>query len=163
MEVDKMIEEQGWKFNTNIDINKSYSQNLSLCDCAPCKNFRNLIKSQYPELMTFLEKFGIDIRKPEELAWWEGNAFTETVDYAVYYSVNGTAESNEHFEIDFGMFNIVVDSKEKSPINSKVDGTYFVLTVLNITLPWKEEESFSSVFVPKKKDGLLKRIFRRTK
>lgn len=53
----------------DIEKTKRYYSSLKqddLCDCDYCKNYYFQVKTEYPEVATYLSAFGIDIEKPFE-------------------------------------------------------------------------------------------------
>ncbi|MGX7071523.1 hypothetical protein [Helcococcus kunzii] len=53
----------------NIERTRKYYRELDtqeLCDCNYCLNYYEEIEKEYPELSKYLDKIGIDIKKPHE-------------------------------------------------------------------------------------------------
>ncbi len=53
----------------DVDANKTYYQTNALCDCVACQSFRKQVKKRYPRLTAFLEKFGVDAGRPDDILW----------------------------------------------------------------------------------------------
>lgn len=54
----------------NIKKTRQYYRlltNADICDCAYCRNYVREIKSAYPKLAAYLDRFGADIEKPLEV------------------------------------------------------------------------------------------------
>ncbi len=73
-------------FETDIEKTKEYYQNRSLCECEFCKAFYMQIKKAEPRLAEFLEEFGVDASKPDEISLpyeENGKIFYNMIDYTV--------------------------------------------------------------------------------
>lgn len=167
------IHTYGYNFDFDKELTRNYYDNYDgLCSCATCQNFYANMHSFPLELRDFLEQFGIDISKPIEQ--WSTAADTELniVNNIVYYAVNGTAKSNDGYEIDIGTVQIVVmppnpddviHCPENSP-NAEFLEPYFVFEIHNLWLPWIVEDDINTCYPERKTfrqrlKSLLKRFY----
>lgn len=129
------IEKDNYKFYVDIEKTKEYYNTHSLCDCVCCRNYYKQIEQELPKLKEFLDDFGVDISKPDEIMSVENEGF---IDYLnVDYTVCGNVINMSEYEIDIydNLFlNVVVTEGFASPNEQK--GEYFTLSVTNIRLPW---------------------------
>ncbi len=106
-----------------------------MCDCVCCRNYYKQIAKELPKLKEFLDDFGVDISKPDEIMSIENEGF---IDYLnVDYTVCGNVINMSEYEIDIydNLFlNVIVTEGFASPNEQK--GDYFTLSVTNISLPW---------------------------
>lgn len=132
-----------WQFQVDIDRSRAYNSSLPKCDCADCRNFYAAIDERYPELRPFLERFGIDVERPEEL--WCMEDRKEPLVYQSYYTVNGKIQKLGNYEIDAGHAHILPMRRDQVALpnpdcdRDDPDG-YFVLSVMDIMLPWVLDE-----------------------
>ncbi len=163
------IEIENKEFYVNIDATMEYYKTHSICDCVGCKNFYIQISDKYPKLKMFLEKFGVDITRPDEILSID---FENDIDYyEVYYTVNGTIigkvrpEDNDYvshyredikFEIEDGTPIKVFADYSFIPNEQKED--YFTLIVTGIDLPYILDEPLTSKVSFKDK---IRKIFNR--
>ena len=129
------IEKDNYKFYVDIEKTKEYYNTHSLCDCVCCRNYYKQIEQELPKLKEFLDDFGVDISKPDEIMSVENEGF---IDYLnVDYTVCGNVINMSEYEIDIydNLFlNVVVTEGFASP--NEQTGEYFTLSVTNIRLPW---------------------------
>lgn len=147
-----IFELEGKKFDADIEKTKEYYASNSLCVCPACRNFYISAKEKYLLLNAFLEKFGVDISRPDEISW--GDLKDGQIDYiVVQYTVNGEILETDGYEIDItGDFSFVSIAADNSyvPSNQKT-GDYFVLSVYGIILPYIIDEPFTTKEKIKKK------------
>ncbi len=140
-----ILEIEGKKLEVAIEENKEYYIAHSLCDCVGCRNFYMQAKEKYPSLRDFLEKFGVDISKPDEIFW--GDIIEDELDYiTVYYTVKGDILDADKYEIDITdtTFLSLVIEKGYVPNNLETED-YFIISVYGILLPYVLDEPFTSV------------------
>ncbi len=129
------IEKDNYKFSVDIEKTKEYYNTHSLCDCVCCRNYYKQIEQELPKLKEFLDSFGVDISKPDEIMSVENEGF---IDYLnVDYTVCGNVINMSEYEIDIYdklFINVIVTEGFASP-NEQTD-EYFTLSVTNIRLPW---------------------------
>lgn len=107
------------------DFYKTYDD---LCDCAYCRNYIREIKKSYPDLVTYLDKIGIDIEKPFETTPREPeNHFIEY--FGAQYIIIG--DKNDFRKGKCG--NVRIDLA-KSFSDSGIDCKYYVIEIYPIKL-----------------------------
>ena len=145
-----LIEKDAYKFSVDIEKTKEYYNTHSWCDCVCCRNYYKQIEQELPKLKEFLDDFGVDISKPDEIMSVENEGF---IDYLnVDYTVCGNVINMSEYEIDIydNLFlNIVVTEGFASP--NEQTGEYFTLSVTNIRLPWVLEVPFPTTIKSKLK------------
>lgn len=138
-----ILKKDDYKFDIDINKTEEYYKEQSLCDCPSCRNFYAQISSCFPKLKKFLEEFGVDVSKPDEIGYTE-SIEENMIDYTfVAYTVNGKITEFSGYEIDIydsQFLSVVVDCKY-IPNEQKTDD-YFILNVYNIELPWVLNEPF---------------------
>lgn len=135
----KTIEIDDWKFSVDIEKTKEYYKTHSLCECAYCRNFYSQIDEKLPKLKEFLEEFGVDISKPDEISSF---TYENEIDYStVYYTVCGEIIEDSKYEIDIydNLFLSIVVHDDTAPPNEQT-GQYFTFSVFQIRLPWVLDE-----------------------
>ncbi|MDD2361690.1 MAG: DMP19 family protein [Oscillospiraceae bacterium] len=163
------IKYSGWNFNVDVESTMEYYKNYDgLCDCAMCRNFYLNAPNLPSDVKNFLEQFGIDVGKPIEQWSVIADKQEKIVENALYYAVNGTAESLDGYEIDFGAINVVVQAPkpddvvkcpENSP-NTEISEPYFILEVYNVWTPWLVEDDINACYPdPKPKKVLAVPLF----
>lgn len=135
------ISVNSYRFAVDIASTRAYYQKHSLCSCAPCRNFYAQIQSAYPHLHAFLQHFGVETARPDEISSIES---IESIDYIeVSYSVCGHIEAMDEYEIDLNPtepVSIVVHKHCAAP--NEQESEYFTLCVYGIHLPWGLDEPF---------------------
>ncbi len=146
-----ILELEGKKFELDIKKNKEYYTTHSLCDCVACRNFYIQAKGKYPLLNDFLEKFGVDISKPDEIAW--SDIKEDELDYiVVHYTVSGKILDTDKYEIDITDTTFLSLVIENGYIpNDRETEDYFVISVYGIFLPYILDEPFTTKRGIKKK------------
>lgn len=138
-------------FLTDIEANREYYRQNSLCDCSACRNFYSQIGGKYPELKEFLLEFGVEIARPDELIWVtekEGE-----IDYIAMYTVAGEVLSLQTEEMQIGAQQIAVDKTVDFPNERELP--CFGLTVFPLFLPWILKEPFPDA---EPKNGAFQKI-----
>lgn len=156
----KIIEKDDWKFSVDVEKTKEYYKTHSLCECAYCRNFYSQIDEKLPKLKEFLEEFGVDISKPDEISSF---TYENEIDYStVYYTVCGEIVESSKYEIDIyeNLFLSIVVNDEFAPPNEQT-GQYFTFSVFQIRLPWVLDEPFPDTrkISKKKKVATQERFF----
>lgn len=134
---------EGKELEVDIEKNKKYYIANSLCDCVGCRNFYIQANEKYPLLKDFLEKFSVDISKPDEIAW--GDITEDELNYlVVHYTVSGKILDTDKYEIDIAdtTFLSLVIENGYVPNNRKTED-YFIISVYGILLPYILGESFA--------------------
>lgn len=89
------------------------------CDCSDCINYRKKIKEN-TELAEFLDSFGIDHNRTEEVMIWEED--DGTVYYEAYYGVFGRLDGEESLIEKYG---VKIRFLNKAMINHDRNGDFF--------------------------------------
>ncbi len=147
-----LLEIEGKKFNVDIEKTKEYYAMHSLCDCIGCRNFCEQIAYKYLQVNDFLKQFGVDISKPDELAWVDLS--DDILDYHfAAYTVRGSIFEQDKYEIDIqdNTFVSIVADNNHAPPNEQKSDDYFVLMVYGIQLPYIINEPFNTEKKLKKK------------
>ncbi len=129
------IEKDAYKFSVDIERTKEYYNTHSLCDCVCCRNYYKQIEQELPKLKEFLDSFGVDISKPDEIMSVENEGYIDYIN--VDYTVCGNVINMSEYEIDIydnKFLNIIVTEGFASP--NEQTGDFFTLSVMNIRLPW---------------------------
>lgn len=152
-----LIEKDDYKFSVDIEKTNEYYNTHSLCDCVCCRNYYKQIEQELPKLKEFLDSFGVDISKPDEIMSVESEGF---IDYLnVDYMVCGNVINMSEYEIDIYdklFLNVIVTEGFASP--NEQTGEYFTLSVTNIRLPWVLEVPIPTTIKVKPKNA-AKKIF----
>ena len=64
-----ILQKNDGKFLVDLEKTKAYYQSHSLCDCQACRNFYQQASAAFPKLKAFLADFGVDLERPDEIAW----------------------------------------------------------------------------------------------
>ena len=148
-EIMTTIRKDDYVFSVDIERTKDYYKTHSICDCVCCRNFYAQIENKLPKLTQFLEKFGVDILRPDEISSIESN---NAIDYLnVDYTVCGSVDNMSEYEIDIFddlFLSVIVTDGFVSPNEQTKD--YFTLSISNIILPWVLEEPFPSMIKEEK-------------
>ena len=127
--------------NIKFDIEKTklfYKNYSEVCTCAYCRNFCKVINKSYPQLLPFLEQFGVIIEKPVEAidySWTEDKRRL----YQAIYSVHGSIkkefkmELEQNISIEFLMDDKLFDTGMEEP--------YFLIYIDHLKLNWELEEN----------------------
>lgn len=153
------IEKGGSIFHVDRDKTFKYYTTHALCDCDGCQNFYKQIKGLFPELEDFLDKFGVDIAKPDEMPWYD---IDNHIQYTPYYTVTGKIEKINTQKMDIGNLNVVFyqSGSPYTDIPNEQTEPYFIIGVSIIDLPWILDTPFPSV--PAKKNFIM-RLFSKLK
>ena len=146
-----LIEKNNYKFSVDIVKTKEYYNTHSLCDCVCCRNYYKQIEKELPKLKEFLDEFGVDISKPDEIMSVENDGYIDYIN--VDYTVCGNVINMSEYEIDIydNLFlNVIVTEGFASP--NEQTGEYFTLSVTNIRLPWVLDLPFPTTIKSKLKN-----------
>ncbi len=159
----KTIQKDEYIFSVDIEKTKEYYKTHTLCNCVCCRNYYPQIKKTLPKLAEFLNEFGVDIAKPDEICSVESN---NTIDYInVDYTVCGNVQKMGQYEIDINdhlFLSLVITDGFASP--NEQSGDYFTISVMNIALPWILDEPFPMTItekVIKKSNNFLSKLLRK--
>ena len=137
----KTIQKDEYIFSVDIEKTKEYYKSHSLCNCIYCRNFYAQIEGKFPKLTDFLNEFGVDISRPDEIFSAEMGNYIDYV--SIIYTVCGNVKTMGKFEIDIQdnlFLSLVVTDGAVSP-NEQI-GEYFTISVMSIELPWVLDEPF---------------------
>ena len=134
-----IIKTNGYRFAVDVEQTMQYYRTHSLCDCADCRNFYAQVKERFPVLDTFIQEFGVDLAKPDEVMSIDEKGEVEYL--SADYTVCGTVLTMANAEIRMpgadSIFIAVIDGFA-SP--NEQTGDYFTLSVNGIRLPWRLDE-----------------------
>ena len=112
------------------DFYKTYDD---LCDCAYCRNYIREVKKAYPDLVTFLDKIGVDIEKPFETM--PGEPESGHIEYfGVQYIVIGDKKGFSKTKLG----EVTIDLAKSFP-DPSIDYDYYVIEIYPIKLKWTTE------------------------
>ena len=152
------IKKDEYIFSVDIEKTKKYYKTHSLCDCDICRNYYTQIKAKFPKLNDFLNEFGVDISRPDEIMSIEIDNKAEYIN--VDYTVCGNIKQMGEYEIDIhdnSFLSIVVKNGYSSP--NEQTGEYFTISVNQIDLPWILDESYKKPKKSLKEKFSLKKLF----
>ena len=130
------------------------------CDCQDCRNYYKNIQNKV-ELLEFLESFGIDFLRPEEICPYElGSSKDSLIKYHAYYSVSG--HISKEFSIIKEDYSIFFETSSNVNVGHEISDDFFFI-VIEIDLPYildEERELLSNSFLGKCIDK-IKLIFKK--
>ncbi len=134
-----------WSFSVDVEATMAHTtQNAAdHCTCGYCKNYYEAVAGVYPELISFLEQFGVNIHGPSELM-----PFEPTVLLACY-RVHGAILQWGNTPVFAGDIGVTVEAAD--------NGTFF-LWVGEMVLPWLQEEDMDEVVSPANLPEFLERM-----
>lgn len=150
-------------FSVDTKKTREYYKSHFLCECVRCRNYYAQIKDRLPKLAEFLNEFGIDISRPDEIFSFEkdDSIYYINIDYSVCGHIE-TMGSSDIIVKDNLLLNIDITNGFVSP--NEQTGEYFTISVTSIELPWVLDEPFPTAikvpFEPKTK-SFLKKLFRK--
>ena len=105
------------------------------CDCPSCRNYYKAIRTK-PNILAFLDRFGIDADRPEELYSWGENAAAKTIIYNAWYAVSGEFAGDKILKnidgAEIELFSNTAYAEKTAP--------FFWLNIKDICLPWMLNE-----------------------
>ena len=136
---------QDWEFCVDREATAAHTKKNSAdhCTCGYCKNYYETVAETHPELIRFLENFGINFQGPSELM-----PFEPTVLLACY-RVHGSITRWGNGSLAAGDVPVTVETAE--------EGT-FLLWVGEMLLPWIQEEDMDEVLSPANLPEFLDRM-----
>lgn len=140
-----VLELADWRFDVDISATEIHTRNNSLdhCTCGYCKNYYETVSSVYPQLITFLQQFGVNYMGPSEIM-----PFEPTLILACY-RIQGQI-------LQFGVETIFA---ENIPISVEIaDESSFFLWAGEMILPWCQEEPEEEVVSPANLPEFLQRM-----
>ena len=131
-----IIRKDCFTLDVDVETTLQYSREHCLCDCSYCRNFYAQARESFPELTAFLAQFGLEIDRPDEIGSFTTEDFVE---YAfISYTVVGDILEADKYEFtikDKGQSIEILIDREYVP-NEQKTNRYFVLSVLNLKMPW---------------------------
>lgn len=134
-----------YDLNIKLDYNatKEYREiHEYKCDCAYCRNYYKVFKSEYPKTSAFIEEFGLDINFPLEAMPMPYDNKDKIMEYTVYYPVKGEM-SNDVLDLNLEELDIRLfkglDSNNPCP-NPKMEEPYLLIEINGVKLPWVLDE-----------------------
>jgi len=126
-----------WTFQVYpVATRKYYARELAEhCTCPNCRNFYAAVDKVYPELRSFLLRFGVQVEAPDEMM-----AFTPTL-CTNYYAVCGSILERGQGSIRVGGVLVTPMTAEEAMANTWLSEPLFFLSVGTMALPWLLEES----------------------
>lgn len=140
-----ILELADWQFDVDVETTQECTtRNASdHCECAYCKNYYDSVETVYPDLCSFLTRFGVNISGPSELM-----PFEPTLMLACY-RVQGKITRWGKAELGVSGVPIIAETSE--------DGT-FLLWVGELELPWVQCEPVEDVVSPANLPEFMERM-----
>ncbi len=134
-----------WTFDVDREatMERTTKNSTDHCTCGYCSNYYDALPMAYPNLIPFLDRFGINFNGPSELM-----PFTPTLMLACY-RVFGTIKNWGREVLTFDGVPIIPEAND--------DGTFF-LWVGEVSLPWLQEEDKDEVVSPANQPEFLLRM-----
>lgn len=138
-----IIQVDDWQFDVDVDYTRKYNQTIAQCQCSYDRNYYAAVDKLFPEVRSFLAQFGVDVTHPEEI--FSVDQDDEPINYMSWYTVKGKILQLGGYEIDIGPVHILPQHRNEvmlpNPDCDKDDPeSYFVLSFLDINLPWVLDE-----------------------
>lgn len=140
-----ILELEDWRFRVDVEAtqNRTRQNALDHCTCGYCTNYYEATPITYPELVSFLERFGIDYHGPSEVM-----PFEPTYVLACY-RVQGQI-------LQFGRSCLYGGDV---PISMEAaDDSSFFLWAGEMRLPWLQQEPQEDVISPANLPEFLDRM-----
>lgn len=140
-----ILELADWRFDVDVSATQKHTKHNSLdhCDCGYCRNYYEATPLTYPELVSFLEIFGIDFHGPSEVMPFEPTYVLSC------YRVQGRI-------LQFGTSELMAGSVSVSV--EVADDSSFFLWAGEMALPWLQEEAPEEVISPANLPEFLDRM-----
>ena len=153
-----IIQVADWIFDVDVSKTMEYSSNVweDHCQCGYCRNFYASLNDTYPQLRSFMERFGMNSLTPEEMSPIEPTLCM------VSYCISGTILQHGIYPFDIGGVVLSVSSSESNPDYHPPFGTpFFVLTTGLLDLPWVLDEDMNEVISPANEPEYMQRMMNR--
>ena len=152
-----IIQIDDWKFQVFTVSNRRYyaREAREHCTCAWCRNFYESVDGQYPELRSFLDRFGVHIEAPEEMMAPTPNLCD------CYYPVCGEILRQGSEDITVNGVTVSPLTREEAMVNTEMEGPVFYLQVGCMVLPWVLDEPMEETDSPAKSQNFIQRLLRR--
>lgn len=128
-----ILQLEDWSFDVDLEKTMSYSsqERVEHCNCAYCRNFYAGIDAKYPELRSFLLKFGIHVDAPDRMSALDISS--EQIIYDPMYLIFGQI-------LRVGTSTILYEGIEVEPMEAE-DGMFY-LQIYDLQLPWLLDEPY---------------------
>ena len=140
-----ILELADWRFEVDLDATKERTKKNSLdhCNCGYCKNYYEAMPATHPQLVSFLENFGVYYQGPSEVMPFEPTYVLTC------YRVIGKI-------LQFGTSEIFAG---EVPVSFEMaDDTSFFLWAGEMPLPWIQQEPQEDVISPANLPEFLDRM-----
>ena len=146
-----------WVFDVDIPATMDYSAHIASdpCACGYCRNFRQTIEGEYPELKAFLEQFGMDCKTPEEMSPIEPTLCMAS------YCIGGSVVKRGIFPIDLGGVVLSVPEHPDPLYHPPCGIQFFVFNTGFLDLPWVLDEDMDEVISPANEPEYMERMMKR--
>ena len=140
-----ILELADWRFDVDVSATQKHTKHNSLdhCDCGYCRNYYDALEITYPDVVAFLQSFGVNVQGPSEVM-----PFEPTLVLACY-RVKGKI-------LQWGREGLSVSGISVLP--EAADETSFFLWVGEMPLPWLQEEDMDEVLSPANQPDFLERM-----
>lgn len=139
---------QDYDIIVDIESTKKYRDKYNeQCHCEQCENFRLNFDTYYPEIVRFLQQFGINTYYPLEIMDLGFNEKISKREYIVYYSVKGELPIDK-IKLTINNANIVLRNwniAHEAYANTGMDKPYFIIEIDNIFLKDTKYEFYNAV------------------
>ena len=118
----------------DLEKTKQYYSSLKqddLCDCNYCKNYCQQVKTEFPEIASYLASLGIDIEKPFETMPLEPDEMGYIEYISAEYIVYGEPDGFVKTVID----SVTVDVTDTHP-STQINEAHFVIEIYPVRLKW---------------------------
>lgn len=140
-----ILELADWRFQIDMEATRrnTLKNSQDHCECAYCKNYYEAMPVTYPELVAFLEQFGVNYQGPSEVM-----PFAPTLMLACY-RVQGKI-------LEFGCSSLYGGEVPLS-VETADDASFF-LWAGEMVLPWIQDEPEEDVISPANLPEFLQRM-----
>lgn len=139
---------QGYDIIVDIESTKKYRDKYNeQCHCEQCENFRLNFITYYPNIVKFLQQFGINIYYPLEIMDLGFNNEIGRREYLVYYSVKGVLPIDK-IELTVNDVNIVLRNwniAHESYANTGMERPYFIIEIGSLFLKDTKYEFYNAI------------------
>ena len=151
-----ILEIDGWRFQIyDVATRKYYAREAAEhCTCAICRNFYKTVDSRYPELRSFLARFGVHMEAPDEMV-----SFSPTL-CANYYSVCGRILERGEGPIPLGDASAEPLTAEEAMIEPALEPCFY-LYISTMSLPWVLDEPMETAKLQDKERNNISRLLGR--
>lgn len=140
-----VLEFADWRFEVDLEGTRThtYRNSLDHCTCGYCRNYYDAVIIACPELIAFLERFGVDYRGPSEVMPFEPTLVLSC------YRVRGKIVQYGTQTLFAGNVPVCVENADESS---------FFLWAGEMVLPWLQEEAEEDVISPANLPEFLQRM-----